>query len=122
MSQPSETIWKGVLIEEAFENKEILKHVTVVRVDMERLEGETGTRILHFDKIEVPEEKIDTVMRLGKKHIGSAWYFHLVKGSVMKVIFQGKVFTAEKHEAEKIRDVRKYGISLGILEEQMQFE
>ncbi len=62
-------MWRGVLIEEAFKDKTILVHVSVLGAELERLEGEGSGQSLHFDKVEFRDTQLDTVLDLAQRHI-----------------------------------------------------
>lgn len=111
------------MIEESFDDQTILSYVTVIHIDLAKLEGKDNSKVLHFDKVEVLDSNVDAVVELGQRHIGpGGWYFHLVKDSVMLVVFRGKRFTATLGDSKQLQRIRDYGVSLGIPSVQMPFE
>ncbi len=54
--------------------------------------------------------------------IKESWYAHLWKGDKMIVVFKGKKFHLTKNDSKSVEDARKYGLSVGIIEEQLEFE
>ena len=47
---------------------------------------------------------------------------HICKDGMMIVIFRNKVFEFSEREKGKIAEAKNYGISIGILPEQMEIE
>lgn len=117
-----QNVWRGVLIEEAFADDTILDYVEILRTDAAKLEGEEDKGAFHFHKIAIPDEQLSRVIEFARHSIKKGWYFHLVKYDQMKVIFAGKVFEITKGNKHQFDNVRKYGMSLGILEGQLSLE
>jgi hypothetical protein len=115
-------VWKGVIIEESLENKEILEDVEVMSQKASKLESEEGKGTFHFDKVSVSDLVIEKVVRKAKKGIKQGWYMHLCKQDVMIVIYKDKSFRYIKGDKEGMKEIRSYGISIGINEAQLPDE
>ncbi len=104
--------YKGVLVENSLLDKEILKHVKIIR------SYEEGDWKLHD-------------IRLSKKHIADiqrsiaheGWYFHLWEPGKERVtvVFKEKIFEITHSDRSTWRDAIAHGITVGIPEEQLDF-
>jgi hypothetical protein len=122
MAKRNETnYWRGVLIEESLNDLSILHLLRIVETNLRALEGQSG-RKLTFHKVEVADSDIKAVLHQAVIIIKSGWYLHLVRSGVMKVIFSGRVFEINDGDHKKFQEVRRYGITQGIKEEQLGLE
>lgn len=115
-------VWRGVVIEESLENNDVLRLVKIVDTSEETLEKEDEKGVLHFHKIELDDDKRDEFVRKANSSIKQGWYIHIVNDGTMTVIFRDRTFTFNKYQKDKIDESRDYGVSIGILKEQMDFE
>lgn len=115
-------LWKGVFIEEGFEDLSALDYALIKQTDSWEFEGEVGRGKFHFHKIEVYGAKLDEFVKLAQQAIKDSWYLHLVKGDSMKVIFSEIVFNVSRGDKEQFNHIRKYAISEGIHPEQLDLE
>jgi hypothetical protein len=122
MAHTDSTPWKGVLIAESLENGQIPHSITTVKTKNLTLEGEEKRGIFHFHNVEIKDKDVTKVLESIKKDLLDRWYFHMVKGDELIVIFKGKSFTAHKGNNDEVEEIRRYGISQGILEEQLGLE
>jgi hypothetical protein len=111
--------WKGVIIEESLESKEILEDVEIVKRKAGKLESEEGKGLFHFDRVVVSDGVIEKVIRKAKNAIKEGWYMHLCKDDIMVVIYKGKSFRHIKGDKESLKEIRRYGKSIGINEAQL---
>ena len=112
-------VWKGVILGESLEDKSLLKIVRIVKIDVERLEGED--RVMTFHRVEVDDNIKDKFIENAIKSIKQGFYLHIVKNKLMYVVFKDKMFKFSKGYPE-LEMARKHGLSIGIPEEQMPFE
>lgn len=112
--------WKGVIIEESLDDTSLMNLVRILKTEKTFLENENEKGLLHFHCVEV-EQKSEFVEK-AKKSIKQGWYMHICKDDTMIVIFRNKTFEFSEHEKEKIADAKSYGISIGILPEQLEIE
>jgi hypothetical protein len=115
-------VWRGVLIAEGLKNQAVLEYIHIIKTDFERLESEEGLGEFHFHKIEVDDILVDKVVEIATRDLKEGWYFHLVKDNKMKVMFTGKCLEVTKGNEAQFDNVKKYGLSLGIHEDQIQLE
>lgn len=115
-------VWQGVLIEESLISNSLLDHIKIIATRLARLEGEEDKGDFHFHNVEVSDDNLELVLDLAQKNLKPSWYFHLVKQDRMKVVYPGKIFEITKGSRESFKAARNYGISLGILSDQLDFE
>jgi len=115
-------VWKGVIIEESLEDKSLLKLARIVGTSSSTLEAEEEKGSLHFHKIEVDDAKKAEFVDKAKRSIKNSWYIHICRGETMVVIFKGKSFEFSSGQKDKLEQARSYGLSIGILEEQLPTE
>lgn len=115
-------VWKGVIIEESLDNKDLLKLAEIIKTKKSSLESEEEKGFLHFHNVEVEDDKKKEFVKKAKDAIKHAWYLHICKDGKMIVVFKGKSFEFTKAQKDKIEQAEEYGRSIGIIEEQMHFE
>ena len=113
-------LWLGVLIEESLEDPTVLKKMNIVETQRMLLEGETQGQQLQLHKIEVSESDVEDICLEVSRVIRPTWYFHVVSGSKMIVVFRDEILKAEKSDPESIERIIKYGTTHGILPEQIE--
>ena len=120
--------YKGVIIEESLENKDILKDVKITATEVESVAEEHKTPWLKqwtLHTVEIPEEKADEIAEkisrsLDSKH-GGSWYADFKNDTTHYVIFRGKVFKVNRANKVEYDAVNQYGASLGIPDYQLDF-
>lgn len=118
--------YKGVIIEESLDNKEVLNKVTVVSTKIESVVEEHKTPWLKqwtLHTIEIPENKSGEIAEelsnaLDKEH---NWYADYKNQEYHYIIYRGKVFKVDLKNPVLYKDAKDYGISLGIPEYQVDF-
>ena len=120
MSEKKNKLWLGVLIEESLEDPAVLKKINIVKTECMRLEEEGQGQQLQFHKIEVSESDVEDVCFEISRAIRPTWYFHIVSGSKMIVVFRDEIMRAEKSDPESIERIIKYGTTHGVLPEQIE--
>jgi len=120
--------YKGVIIEESLENKEILKKVKIISTKVEQVTDKHKTLWLSqwtLHTVEIPEEETGKVAEEISKSIdrahGGSWYADFKNQETHYIIFRNKVFSVNRKSAEEYEEVKKYGISLGIPDYQLDF-
>jgi hypothetical protein len=118
--------YKGVIIKESLENQDILKDVKILETKVEEVTEEhktPWTKQWTLHTVEIPEnqaknvaEKISTA--LDSKH---DWYADFKNDTHHYIIFRNKIFFVDKRSKEQYDEAKKYGISLGIPEYQVDF-
>lgn len=120
--------YKGTIIEESLENKEVLKDVVVVSTKVEEATEHHQTPWLAkwtLHKVEVAPEKAEMAARklacsLDSEHSHS-WYADFKDAATHYIIFRDKVFKIDRHSKEQYAQARQYGLALGIPKHQLDF-
>ncbi|GIW63074.1 MAG: hypothetical protein KatS3mg090_0900 [Patescibacteria group bacterium] len=118
--------YKGVIIEESLENKNVLKKVKIISTKVEKVTNEHQTPWLSqwtLHTVEIEPEKADEVALLISKSLEREheWYADFNDGENFYVIFRDKVFTYKKGDKENRQKAVNYGLSLGIPDYQLDF-
>lgn len=115
-------VWKGVIIEESLEDKNILGLVKIIKTTQSTLESEEERGFLHFHYVEIYDDKKDEFIEKAKDAIKNSWYLHICNDGKMIVVYKNQSFEFTKEQKEKIKEAEEYGISIGILKEQVKFD
>jgi hypothetical protein len=118
--------FKGVIIEESLENKEILKKVKIIKTNTEEVTEEHKTPWIKqwtLHDVEIEQGKAEEIaeelsLALDSKH---NWYADFKNNAVHFIIFRNKVFRMDRTSKKQYDKAREYGISLGIPEYQVDF-
>ena len=118
--------YKGVIIEESLEDKSILKDVKVLETKVEEVTEEHKTPWIKqwtLHTVEVLESRADIIVQKISKALDSEhnWYADFKNDSHHYIIFRNKVFFVDRYNKEQYDEAKKYGISLGIPEYQVDF-
>lgn len=120
--------YKGVIIEESLENTSILQEVKILETKVEQVVGEHKTPWLKqwtLHTVEVPEEKVDEIAQRLSKSLdyshNSSWYADFKNDEYHFIIFKDRIFKIKLNDVEGYKEVKQYGISLGIPEYQVDF-
>lgn len=118
--------YRGVIIEESLENKEILKKVQILETKVSVVTEKHKTPWIKqwtLDTVEIKEEDAKKIAEqlsedLDKEH---AWYADFRNKTHHYIIFRDKVFYINRNSIEEYNEAKEYGISLGIPEYQVDF-
>jgi len=118
--------YKGSIIEESLENKEILKKLNITSTRVEKVTEEHETPWLSqwtIHNVEIPENEAKTIADelskcLDRGH-GGSWYADFKNETHHYIIFRDKVFYIDRKNKEQYDEAERYGISLGIPERQL---
>lgn len=118
--------FKGVIIEESLENKDILKDVKILSTETEEATEEHKTSWISqwtMHTVEISENQADDIAEKISKALDSKhnWYADFKNDSYHYIIFRNKVFKVDRSKPEQYNDVTKYGVSLGIPDYQLDF-
>ena len=118
--------YKGVIIEESLENKDILKDVKILETKVEEVTEEHKTPWIKqwtLHTVEIPENQVKNVAEKISKALDSEhdWYADFKNDTHHYIIFRNKIFFVDKQSKEQYDEAKKYGISLGIPEYQVDF-
>ena len=118
--------FKGVIIEESLENKDVLKKIRIIHTEIEQVTNDHKTPWISqwtMHHINIPAKDADSVAKeisdaLDSKH---NWYADFKNEKNHYIIFKNKVFFIDRTSKEQYDEAKKYGISLGIPEYQVDF-
>src|SRR3989338_7758320 len=118
--------YKGVIIEESLENKNILENVKILETTTEEVTEEHKTpwaKQWTLHTVEILENQAEIVAKKISKALDSKhdWYADFKNDSHHYIIFRDKIFFVDRQSKEQCDEVREYGISLGIPEHQLNF-
>ncbi len=123
------TLFKGIIIEESLEKKDVLKNVKIVSTTVEKVTPEHKTPWIKqwtLHTIEIPESKADIIAKelsesIDKNH-NSSWFADFENDNFHYIIFVGKFFKVNKKKKEQYYPVVDYAVSLGIPKYQLGFD
>ena len=120
--------YKGVIIEESLENKDVLKKVKIVSTKIEKVvEGHKTPWLSQWTlhTIELPDEKAGQVAKELSESLeyahDSEWYADFKNDTHHYIVFRNKVFYIDRKNKYQYDEAKHYGISLGIPEYQVDF-
>ncbi|MDP3770327.1 MAG: hypothetical protein Q8R40_05330 [bacterium] len=118
--------FKGVIIEESLENKDILKDVKISETKVEEVVEEHKTPWIKqwtLHTVEIPENQVASVAEKISKALDSEhnWYADFKNDTYHYIIFRDKVFYIDRKNKGQYDKAKRYGISLGIPEYQVDF-
>jgi len=110
--------YKGDIIEESLENKDVLKKLNIISTRIEKVADEHQTPWLSqwtLDTIEVTENEADSLAEKLSKALDSerGWYIDYRNDRYHYVIFEDKVFKLDRNKKSDYDEMIKYGLSIG---------
>jgi len=116
----------GTIIEESLENKDILKEVKVLSKKIEQVTERHKTPWLKqwtLCEVEIGADKAAKISNELSEALEGAhnWYADFKNDRLHFIIFRNKVFRIDRQNKEQYNQAKKYGISLGIPEYQVDF-
>lgn len=119
-------MYYGTIIEESLEDKEVLRDVEITKTEVEQVTEEHKTPWIKqwtLHSVEIADgAAAQTAERISKsldhKH---NWYADYKNDKTHFIIFRDKIFKINTHSEEQYAVAKKYGISLGIPEYQVDF-
>ena len=124
----SDDNYQGIIIEESLENKAVLKKVKILSTKVKKVTPQHQTPwilqwTLHTVEIsgnkakEIAEEIRES---LDSKH-GGSWYADFKNSKTHYIIFRNRIFIIDRTNKNDYDKAKKYGLSLGIPEYQVDF-
>ncbi len=120
-------MFRGVIIEESLEDKNVLKRFPVLEKETEQVTPNFGTPWLtewNLHTIEVPDDQIAEYAKEVQSALDGArhnWYADFKTDTTHYIIFKGRVFVIDRTKKEEYQEAQDYGISLGIPPHQVNF-
>ena len=118
--------YKGVIIEESLDNKKVLNSVKIIKTKISPVVEKHRTPWVKqwtMHTVEISEQDAEKVAEqlskdLDKEH---AWYADFKNENYHFIIYREKVFKVDLKNPIIYKDAKKFGISLGIPEYQVDF-
>jgi hypothetical protein len=119
-------LFEGVIIEESLEDSSILKQLKIVSTKVEPVTESHKTPWISkwtMHTVEIPEDQAQAMAEEIGKALDSKhnWYADFKNNVSHYIIFSNKVFFIDRKSKEQYDEAKKYGISLGIPEYQVDF-
>ena len=120
------TNFNGVIIEESLENKDVLQKVKIIETKVEKVTEEHKTPWIKqwtLHTVEILENQANEIAEDLSKSLDSehSWYADFKNDKFHYIIFRNKIFFIDRSSKEQYDEAKKYGISLGIPEYQVDF-
>ena len=118
--------YRGVIIEESLENKNILKDVDIIETQIEEVTEEHKTPWIKqwtLHTVEIPEIQASSIAQKIGEALDSQhnWYADFKNNTHHYIVFRDKVFYIDRKSKGQYDEAKQYGISLGIPEYQVDF-
>jgi len=118
--------YKGVIIEESLENKDILKDIKIISTKIEPVQEKHKTPWVKqwtLHNVEIPENKANDVAEILSKALDNkhSWYTDFKNDTHHYIIFRGKFFKVARNSKTEYAKAVKYGLTLGIPDYQLDF-
>lgn len=118
--------YKGVIIEESLEDKNVLKGIHILDTKIEKVtEGHKTPWVEQWTlyTVEIPEDRAREIAERISKALDSkhSWYADFKNDTYHYIIFRDKIFFIDRKSRDQYDEAKRYGISLGIPEYQVDF-
>ena len=118
--------YTGIIIEESLEDKEILEEVKILSTKVEPVTEKHKTPWLKKWTMHSVEVSADKVAKFSKELSecmvpAHSWYADYKNDRLHFIVFRNKVFRIDRANKKQYEEAKKYGISLGIPEYQVDF-
>lgn len=118
--------YKGVIIEESLRDTSVLEQIKIVSTKIEPVKESHKTPWLKqwtLYTVEIDEDKIETVAEKIKGALETEhnWYADFKNEKYHFIVFRNKVFKVNRSKQEEYEKVKKYGMTLGIPDYQLDF-
>ena len=119
----------GTIIEESLEDKSVLESVKIVSTRVSHVTDKHKTpwiKIWTLHSVEVSDKDANNIAKeisnaIDSKHIQS-WYVDYKNDLKHYIIFKNKVFYIDRTNKNQYNEAIKYGLSLGIPKDQLDFD
>lgn len=116
----------GVIIKESLGNKDVLSEVKILSTKVEQVTEKHKTPWLKkwtLHTVEVSADKAAKVAEELSEYLepNHHWYADFKNNELHFIIFRNKIFRIDRTSKKQYEEAKKYGISLGIPEYQLDF-
>lgn len=120
------TNYKGVIIEESLENKDVLNKIKIIKTSVEKVTEKHKTPWIKnwtLHDFEITGNDAEVIAKELSKVLDPEhnWYADFKNDKLHYIIFHNKIFLINRQSKEQYNKAKKYGISLGIPEYQVDF-
>ncbi|PIN93347.1 hypothetical protein COU56_03705 [Candidatus Pacearchaeota archaeon CG10_big_fil_rev_8_21_14_0_10_31_9] len=118
--------YTGVIIEESLEKKDVLNKVKITGTEVEKATDEHKTPWIKkwtMYGVEIPASKAEVIAKEISNSLDSehSWYADFKNKNTHFIIFRNRVFKIKRTSKKQYDEAKKYGISLGMPEYQVDF-
>ena len=118
--------YKGIIIKESPENKDVLEKISILDTKVEKVTKNHQTPWIKqwtLHTVEILENQADKVAKELSTSLDSehSWYADFKNDKFHYIIFRNKIFKVDRSKPEQYSDVTKYGLTLGIPDYQLDF-
>lgn len=118
--------YRGTIIEGSLDSKDVLKKMKILSTRVEVVVEKHQTSWLKKWTLHTVEIKEEDASKIAEEISHSfdtehSWYADYKNKKYHYIIFRGKTFKIERDSAKQYTEAKKYGISLGIPEHQVDF-
>lgn len=118
--------YSGVIIEESLLDKSLLKKVKIVSTKISPVKDRHKTPWIEkwtMHVVRIPKEKADAIAQELSNSLEELhpWYADFKSSMMHYVIFRGKIFKIKRTNKEQYLEAKKYGVSIGIPDYQVDF-
>lgn len=122
-------VYKGVIIEESLEDRNMLKQFKIIKTRVEKVTKFHKTPRLKqwtLRVVKIPDSEAGSKAQLLSRNVDKShkhpWYIDYMDKTTHYIIFSGKIFKVNRQDSGKeYYAVRDYGIMLGIPAHQLDF-
>ncbi len=115
----------GIIIEESLENKAVLKKVKILKTKVEQVTEKHKTPWLKqwtLHSVEISEDQASKIAKeLSEALAPNYWYADFKNKTHHFIIFRNKIFYIDRQSKIQYDEAKRYGLSLGIPEYQVDF-
>lgn len=118
----------GTIIEKSLTDTSIIKDVKILSTEVKQVKESYKTpwlKVWTLHKVEISENKVDEISEKISHSIDCShdhpWYADYKNPKWHYIIFPNKIFKIDRRSDSQYAEARKYGISLGIPEYQVDF-
>lgn len=118
--------YKGVIIEESLDSRNILNEVKILETEVEPVTPRMKTPwlkqwTLHTVEVLEKEAKVIASKIAKSLKLKEGWYADYKNDRYHYIIFRDKIFKVDRRKFSEYEEAKKYGVSLGIPEHQVNF-
>ncbi len=115
--------YKGVIIEESLDDDSVLKDVLILETKIEAVteRHQSSEKQWTLHTVEIPENNVENIAEQIGECIKNKWYADFKNDLYHYIIYRDKIFKVDLKNPMLYKDARKYGISIGIPEYQVNF-